>query len=61
MIAGNSISKGQRVLVVARISTSGTPTAAAGDLSGQLSTLAGQSTQHQLLITGPVATPGSQK
>ena len=61
MIAGNSISKGQRVLVVARISTSGTPTASAGDLSGQLSTLAGQSTQHQLLITGPVATPGSQK
>jgi hypothetical protein len=60
MIAGNSISKGQRVLVVARVSTSGAPTASAGDLSGQLSALAGQSTQHQLLITATAA-PGGQK
>jgi cytochrome c-type biogenesis protein CcmH len=60
MIAGNAIRKGQRVLVVARISASGTPTASAGDLSGQLSALAGQGTQHRLLISAPTA-PGSQE
>jgi len=60
MLAGSSISKGQRVLVVARISATGTPTASAGDLSGQLSAVAGQSAQHQLLITATSA-PGSQK
>jgi hypothetical protein len=60
MITGNAISKGQRVLVVARISATGTPTASAGDLSAQLSAVAGQSTQHQLLITATSA-PGSQK
>lgn len=57
MIAGNAIRKGQPVLVVARISATGTPTASAGDLSGQLSTIAGQRTQHRLLITAPTA-PG---
>ena len=60
MVAGSSISKGQRVLVVARISASGTPTASAGDLSGQLNALAGQSAQRQLLITATTV-PGSQK
>ena len=53
MIAGSALSKGQRVLVVARISASATPAASAGDLSGQLSALAGQSTLHQLLISDP--------
>lgn len=41
MIAGNRIKPGQKVEVMARISTKGTPTASSGDLFGALSAVAG--------------------
>lgn len=50
MIAGNSFAAGQKVLVVARISTTGTPTASPGDLYGQLETIAGHSKVLRLVI-----------
>ena len=50
VMAGNSISKGQHVQVVARISVSGTPTASAGDLSGQTEATAGAAAIRAVLI-----------
>ena len=50
VIAGNAISKGQHVQVVARISAGGTPTAGAGDLSGQIDATAGAAAQRTVLI-----------
>ncbi len=50
VMAGNSISKGQHVQVVARISVSGTPTASAGDLSGQTEATAGATATRTMLI-----------
>ena len=50
MIASSRIRPGQRVEVMARISTTGTPTASAGDLSGTLTAVAGASSLHVLVI-----------
>ena len=50
VLAGNSIARGQRVQVVARISASGAPTAGPGDVYGQIDATAGDSTVHTLVI-----------
>ena len=50
VLSGNSISKGQQVRVVARISVSGAPTASAGDLEGQIDAVAGAAATHTVLI-----------
>ena len=50
VMSGNSISKGQQVRVVARISVSGAPTASAGDLEGQIDAVAGAAATHTVLI-----------
>jgi cytochrome c-type biogenesis protein CcmH len=50
MIAGSSFAAGQKVLVVARVSASGAPTGAPGDLSGQLEAIAGKSTALRLVV-----------
>jgi cytochrome c-type biogenesis protein CcmH len=44
------IKPGQSVQVVARISVAGTPMAGTGDLYGELSTVAGDHAQHDVLI-----------
>jgi cytochrome c-type biogenesis protein CcmH len=50
VIAGNTIAKGQRVQIVARISASGTPTAGTGDRYGQIAATAGDTAAHTLII-----------
>ena len=50
IIAGNSFKAGQKVVVVARISISGAPTAGAGDLHGQLEAIAGQTKPLRLVV-----------
>jgi cytochrome c-type biogenesis protein CcmH len=50
VMAGNRISPGQHVEVMARVSASGTPTASAGDLYGKLSAVAGARSQRTLAI-----------
>jgi len=50
VMAGNTISKGQHVQVVARISATGTPTAGAGDLSGQIDATAGATAIRTVVI-----------
>jgi len=50
MIATNKLQPGQHVQVVARLSKSGTPLPASGDLYGEISYLAGKEPQRELLI-----------
>lgn len=50
VIAGNTISKGQRVQIVARISATGAPTAGAGDLSGEITAVAGEPKEREVTI-----------
>jgi cytochrome c-type biogenesis protein CcmH len=51
MMPTNKVTPNQKVHVVARISASGRPIASAGDLSGELDTVAGQGGEHVLLIS----------
>jgi hypothetical protein len=51
MLSGIAIEPGQTVSVVARLSTSGSPTAQSGDLSGELRTVAGSKQRLQLVIS----------
>jgi cytochrome c-type biogenesis protein CcmH len=51
MIASNKLQPGQHVQVVARLSKSGTPLPASGDLYGEISYVAGQEPQRELLIS----------
>lgn len=50
MIATNKLQGGQHVQVVARLSKSGTPLPASGDLYGEISYVAGKEPQRELLI-----------
>ncbi|HLQ13531.1 MAG TPA: hypothetical protein VK130_09855 [Steroidobacteraceae bacterium] len=50
VLAGHSLSAGQAVQVLARISAAGTPTSSPGDLFGELSAVAGRAGQHKLLV-----------
>jgi cytochrome c-type biogenesis protein CcmH len=50
MIAGNKLQPGQKVQVVARLSKSGAPLAASGDLFGEISYVAGKEPQRELII-----------
>ncbi len=50
VMSGNSINKGQKVLVVARVSVSGAPTASAGDLEGHTDAVAGAAATRMVLI-----------
>ncbi|MGB8694241.1 MAG: hypothetical protein WCD08_12095 [Steroidobacteraceae bacterium] len=50
VIAGNSFKAGQKIVVVARISMTGAPTAGAGDLHGQLEAIAGQTKRLRLVV-----------
>ncbi len=50
VMAGNRISPGQHVQVMARISVSGAPTAGRGDLYGELNAVAGAAAQRKLTI-----------
>jgi cytochrome c-type biogenesis protein CcmH len=50
VMAGNRISPGQHVEVMARVSASGTPTASSGDLYGKLSAVAGAPSLRKLAI-----------
>jgi cytochrome c-type biogenesis protein CcmH len=51
MIAGNAIKPGQRVRVAARLSTSGSPLAQPGDLSGEMLYVAGKDGERELAIS----------
>jgi cytochrome c-type biogenesis protein CcmH len=51
MLAGVAIQSGQAVSVVARLSTSGSPTAQSGDLSGELRARAGHKQRVELVIS----------
>jgi cytochrome c-type biogenesis protein CcmH len=50
MIASNKLQPGQHVQVVARLSKSGAPLPASGDLYGEISYVAGKEPQRQLII-----------
>jgi len=58
VMAGNTISKGQHVHIVARVSTTGTPTAGAGDLSGEIDAVAGDARQRDIAIDTVTAGAG---
>jgi len=58
VIAGNTISKGQHVHIVARVATTGTPTAGAGDLSGEIDAVAGETRQREIAIDKVAAGAG---
>jgi cytochrome c-type biogenesis protein CcmH len=50
MVAGHGVQPGQKVLVVARISSSGSPLPRSGDLSGEISCVAGKGGAQSLQI-----------
>jgi cytochrome c-type biogenesis protein CcmH len=50
VLAGHSLTAGQTVQVIARISAAGTPTASPGDLYGEVSAVAGKSGQRTLMV-----------
>jgi cytochrome c-type biogenesis protein CcmH len=50
MIASNKLQSGQHVQVVARLSKSGAPLPASGDLYGEISYVAGKEPQRELII-----------
>ncbi|HEY2417192.1 MAG TPA: hypothetical protein VGH84_04680 [Steroidobacteraceae bacterium] len=50
MVAGHGVQPGQKVLVVARISSSGSPLPQSGDLSGEISCVAGKGGAQSLQI-----------
>ena len=50
MIPSSRITPGQRVQVMARVTASGTPTASAGDLFGELKAVAGVKGQRELIV-----------
>lgn len=50
MVAGHGVQPGQKVSVVARISSTGSPLPQSGDLSGEISCVAGKSGAQALLI-----------
>jgi|GEM_PF-927640 len=56
MIAGHTFAARQMVQIAARLSATGAPTGAAGDLYGQLEAVAGDGATHELLIDKESAT-----
>lgn len=50
MLAGNGVKPGQAVNLIARLSTSGSPTAQSGDLFGTADAVAGKGGEHRLVI-----------